>query len=433
MASLSATTSYACQGTQGVITLSEVADAPGAPDGGEYSWVVAGSDGIDYGGPVSLGNLPTFAHVPDGATGVRVYATYPNGATAVSTPRSYSVSCSCNSGGGGGTTPGPEPVVGCTAPNALNYNTQATQDTDPTSCVFVEVPVGLSGLVAAHLPIPVVVRAAPTLAGLASIVVLVLQTAPAPTTPDAQWVTFGRLRALCDEQARASFNLSEAAKQLLSIAPPVESGIDPSLSVLVRARYQVLDPETLAMKYEGLVGTCRALNAVVQPVEGAVFTTATPYATVPTGKRLWQSTATYASGVSSALLTKAADSCQAREFVWLSPKGVWDQGLFFGKHAHTTENDAPIAYRDLAGADRYSSRGSVKPSLQVYSDVTDWATYQLLQGVRKSIQVYERLGPGQYVPVLLAVDNFPEYTELSDKTFQVNFTVSYPALLIQTQ
>jgi hypothetical protein len=181
------------------------------------------------------------------------------------------------------------------------------------------------------------------------------------------------------------------------------------------------------------VGTCRALNAVVQPVSGAILTTPSTYAAAPTGGQLWQSVATYASGVRSMSLAKPAEGCAAREFVWLNAKGVWDQGFFYGRHQHSLNQADPLSYRDLAGADRYASRGTVRDALQVYSDKLDFATYSAIRGVRTSIQVYERTGAAAYVPVLVAADSFSEYQEQTDKTFEVNFTVSYPAQLIQTQ
>jgi hypothetical protein len=94
MASLNAITSYACQGKQGIISVSGISDAPGAPEGGEYSWsVVAASTGMDYGGPVG-GSASV--KVPDDSFEVRVYALYPNSSTGASTPRTYVVDCSDN-------------------------------------------------------------------------------------------------------------------------------------------------------------------------------------------------------------------------------------------------------------------------------------------------------------------------------------------------
>lgn len=321
-------------------------------------------------------------------------------------------------------------VLGCTTPRALNYDPNATQDDTPTLCVFVDVPTGLSELMAAHLPIPVVVRASPTLAGLASIVVLYLETADSPAGP---WVQFARLRQVCDTDATARFDLSEAAKSLLRLRPPVESGTDTSLSALLRARYEILDPTALTPAYAGDAGACRVLNAVVQSSSGAALTTPTPYTEVPNGARLWASVATYAGGVTTTPLALPSNGCLVRQFVWLNAKGAWDSGFFFGRHVHGTDQADPIAFRDLAGADRYAKRGTVRPTLQVYSDKLDWATFRAIRGVRDSIQVWERLGPDEYAPVLVATESYQEYQEVTDKTYQVNFTVSYGAQLIQTQ
>jgi hypothetical protein len=321
-------------------------------------------------------------------------------------------------------------ILGCTTARALNYDAGATQDDTPTLCVFVDVPISLSGLVAAHLPIPVVVRASPTIDGLASIVVLYLETAATPAGP---WQEFGRLRQVCDATASAFFDLSEAAKSLLRIGVPVESGTDTSLSALLRARYEVLDPATLQPAYAGAVGSCRALNAVVQSSSGATLTTQPVYEDIPATGVVWRSTATYAGGVVSAPVLFSHNSCVARQLVWLNAAGAWDTGFFFGRHVHGTDQADPIQFRDLAGADRYAKRGTVRPTLQVYSDKVDWPTFRLLRGVRNSIQVWERLAPGKYTPVLVSTESYTEYQEVTDKTYQVNFIVSYPAQLIQTQ
>jgi hypothetical protein len=326
--------------------------------------------------------------------------------------------------------PAPTGAPGCTTPRALNYDPNAGFDPTPSLCEFVQVP-QLPRLVAAHLPIPLMVRASPTVAGLASIVRLILATSTSLSGP---WVEFGRLAQVCDDTATAMFNLSESAKALLiNIPPPVESGPEVGLSALLRVSYEVLDPETLQPNYAGVVGITRALNAVVSPAASGYFTSPSPYTALPTGAALWRSDATYADGIVSSLVTLPSNGCNARQFVWLNGAGAWDTGYFYGRHQHGTDQQDPISYRDAAGADRYAKRGTVRDTLQVYSDKLNWATYQLLRGVRKSIQVYERLGPKQYVPVLVSAESYPEYQEQTDKEFEVNFTVSYPAQLIQTQ
>lgn len=320
-------------------------------------------------------------------------------------------------------------TLGCMTPRALNYDPAATQDGVPSLCEFVQVPT-LPELLAAHLPIPCPVRASPTLAGLACIVVLDLYTADTLAGP---WQTFAQLRRVCDTNATASFDLSEAAKSLLRIGLPVEAGPDSALSALLQVRYQVLDPLTLLPMYAGTLSAVRVLNAVVTPTAGALLTTASPYATLPPGGAQWTSTATLAGGVVTAAAPLPVGPCGARQFVWLNPAGAWDTGFFFGRHEHGTDQADPTEYRDTSGADRYARRGTVRATLNVYSDRLDWATYQAIRGVRNSVQVYERLGAGQYVAVKVATSSFQEYQEQTDKTFTVDFTVSYPAQLIQTQ
>lgn len=326
--------------------------------------------------------------------------------------------------------PAPTGAPGCTTPRALNYDPNAAFDPTPSLCEFVQVP-RLPRLVAAHLPIPLMVRASPTASGLASIVRLLLATGTSLSGP---WVEFGRLAVVCDDTATAFFNLSESAKSLLTtIPPPVEAGVETGLSALLRVSYEVLDPETLDPVFAGVVGVTRALNAVVSPAASGNFTSPSPYADLPAGAALWESDVTYADGMISSLVTLPSNGCRARQFVWLNKAGAWDTGYFYGRHQHGTDQADASTYRDEAGADRYAKRGTVRDTLQVYSDKLDWATYQHLRKVRTSVQVYERLGPKRYVAVLVAAESYPEYQEQTDKTYEVNFTVSYPAQLIQTQ
>ena len=324
----------------------------------------------------------------------------------------------------------PAPVIGCMLPRALNYNPLATTDASPSTCVFAAPAAPLPALVAAHLPVPVTVQASPTVGGLPALVLVVLETATSPAGP---WAEFARLRKSCDATATASFNLSEHAKALLRVSTPVESGLDAGLSALLRVSYSVLDPVTAVVVLSAVLGVCRVLNAVVAPTENAPLATPAPYATLPPGAALWTTSATLAGGVVAVPLPLTAGTCYARQFVWLNAAGAWDSGFFFGRHQHGTDQAEAITYREATGTDRYARRGVVRDTLQVYSDKLDFATYQALRGIRSSLQVYERQGPGVYAPVLVAVDSYAEYQEQTDKTFTVNFTVSYPPQLIQTQ
>jgi hypothetical protein len=416
-----------CDATGGFVRI--IAVLPSSSPTDPYVYELTDSlGGSVFAGVLTQSDLPlTLSPLADGSYTLTVT---PDG--GVPDPQGVAISCAVP-GGGGGPPPPPAPVLGCTIPNAFNYDPAATQDTSPTSCVFVLVDIFPNQqLVAAHLPIPLQLRAAPTLSGLAAIVVILLETAPTLATPDADWVEFGRLRDICDDQNVVQFNLSEAAKSLLRLRTPVESGADPSLSVLLRAKYQALDPETLDVLYSGLIGTCRALNAVVQSSSGATITS-TPYAELPAGARIWASTATYAGGVTSTLLTRPSNGCTARQFVWLNARGGYESAFFYGRHQHGTDQVDPITYRDAVGADRYASRGTVRPTLQVYSDKVDFATYRVIRGARTSIQVWERVALNEYIPVLVTAESYAEYQEQTDKTYEVNFAVSYPAQLIQTQ
>ena len=244
----------------------------------------------------------------------------------------------------------------------------------------------------------------------------------------------GQLRQPADPvSAAVAFNVSEVCKaQFASIAPPVEAGPDASLSRLLRLRY-VVQSSAGVDTYAGTLAPFRALNAAVAPPVDGVLTFPTAYAEQPVGVALWRNTATLATGVSAEPLALPFTGCPARVFVWLNRLGGWQAGFFTGRHVRATDQAEPVAYRDQTGADRYASRGQVRPTLQVYSDKLPFATYQALRGIRDSIQVYERTGPGQYVPVLVASGSYTEYQEQTDKTFTVDFTISYPAVLVQTQ
>ena len=317
---------------------------------------------------------------------------------------------------------------GCPLPGALNYNPAAT--TNDGSCVFVAVDAEPAGLVAAHLPVPVLLRAAP-IASQPAIVYLFIETA---TTTAGPWALVGQLRQTADPiPAAVAFNVSEVCKaQFASIAPPVETGLDASLSRLLRLRYLVQSSAGVDT-YAGTLTPFRALNAALTPPADGVLTLAAAYLEQPPTAVLWRNLATLAAGVSAEPLALPLTGCAARHFVWLNRLGGWQSGFFSGRHVRGTDQADPITFRDQAGADRYASRGQVRPTLQVYSDKLSFTTYQAVRGIRDSIQVYERTGANTYLPVLVASGSYTEYQEQTDKTFTVDFTISYPAVLVQTQ
>ena len=317
---------------------------------------------------------------------------------------------------------------GCTLPGALNYNPNATSNDG--SCLFVAVDAEPAGLVPAHLAVPVRLRAAP-IGALPAVVYLFIEAA---TTTAGPWSPVGQLRQTADPiTAAVAFNVSEVCKaQFASIPPPVESGIDPALSRLLRLRYLV-QSSTGVDTYAGTLTPFRALNAALVPPADGVLTLPGPYVEQPAGADLFRNVATLAAGVTAEPLALPPTGCPARHFVWLNRLGGWQSGLFSGRHVRGTDQADPIAYRDQAGADRYADGGTTRDTLQVYSDKLTLAAHAALTGIRRSIQVYERTGAGQYVPVLLQRGSYTEYQEQTDKTFTVDFTISYPALLIQTQ
>lgn len=163
-----------------------------------------------------------------------------------------------------------------------------------------------------------------------------------------------------------------------------------------------------------------------------------PYASVPVGYARYRSTVNAAgTGIGNVAAVPEAASdwpCPVRQFVWLTREGAWAWGFFAGRHEHGTETGGGEAtvLRQAGGVERYADAGDTRPTLRVYSDVLDWSTYLVLRGVRTSVQVYERLVTGAYVPVLVERGAFVEYKE-TDKVFEVNFTARYPVAVLQTQ
>lgn len=298
-------------------------------------------------------------------------------------------------------------------------------------------------LLAAHLPALAIVRAAP------------LPEAPAYALAPARlllvvevfragdWQEAGRLAEICDEATGlARFDLSEYLKTQFSKTAPLEDGLpDPALAIRYRARFGrtgsfdgVVDTE--AGSFAGL-----AVNAAVQLNPAGLplplpLGPAAPYASIPVGYAGYRSTVNAAGtgiGNAPAVPEVATDwPCAMRQFVWLTPEGAWAWGFFSGRHEHGTETGEPTVLRQAGGVERYADAGDTRDTLRVYSDVLDWATYQVLRGVRRSPQVYERLATGAYVPVLVERGSFVEYKE-TDKVFAVDFTVRYPVVTIQTQ
>ena len=375
---------------------------------------------------VSVGNGgSTFVTVTADATGLAALPTLPVGAYTVALTDSAPAPATRT---GSLIVPALQ-VAGCPLPTALNYNPAATSNDG--SCLFVIVDAQPTGLVAAHLPVPVLLRAAP-INGQPGVVYLFIETASTTAGP---WLPAGQLRQTADPlTAAVAFNASEILKaQFTSIAPPVEAGPDPNLSRLLRLRYVVQSSAGVDTYADTLV-PFRALNAALSPpADGVLTRPSTTYAQQPVGAALWRNTATLTTGVTAEPLAVPATGCPARCFVWLNRLGGWSSGFFTGRHVLGTDQSDPVSYRDAAGADRYAHRGQVRPTLHVYSDKLDYDTYAALRGVRDSIQVYERTSGGVYTAVLVGSGSYVEYQEQTDKTWTVDFTISYPPVLVQTQ
>jgi hypothetical protein len=291
---------------------------------------------------------------------------------------------------------------------------------------------------AAHLPLLAVLRAAPYGTPLApAVLLLVVEVQRA-----GAWVEAGKLREGCDPVlGTALFDLSEFVKTQFADTPPDETGgIDAALSIRYRARYG-LAPDfigvagTEAGSFEGLaLNAAEVVNPSAAPLPFALGPPA-PYASVPAGYARFESLLTSSAGVTNVATVAVASSdwpCPVRQFVWLHPSGAWAWGFFSGRHEHGDETGDGALVRRAGGVEKYVSRGDVRNRLSVYSDKVDFATYQVLRTVRTSVQVYERLPSGLYVPVVVEAGSYPGYKE-TDKTFEVNFTVRYPIQVRQTQ
>ncbi|QIX61854.1 hypothetical protein HER32_11945 [Hymenobacter sp. BT18] len=316
------------------------------------------------------------------------------------------------------------PLFGCTDPEADNFNVLATADDG--SCVF------FPRYDAVHLPVLWNFTAPATLTGETALLFVI------DTTPDAgaTWNPIASLRRLVQPGDAVQLNLSEYLKAQFSIEPPVE-GADPNLLVTYRIRYGALPDFT------GPTGTpirtTRAhyvLNATVPiPADDDRLSTAA-YSSVPVGALGLRTDLDRGNQqvVNTATLAESATAwpCAARQLFWLNERGGWDYGFWLGKHERGVSAQGGTVVRDYQNAPRYTSRGVVQPTATLYSDRLTLTQAQVLWGIRRSIQVYERTGLGTYIPVIVQEGSFREYQE-TDKLFFVDVTLAYPPLLIQTQ
>ena len=294
-----------------------------------------------------------------------------------------------------------------------------------------------AALVAAHLPVMVVLRAEPQYVNqvlTASVLLLVIEA-----KDGTGWREIGRERKGCDPVlGTVRFNLSEYLKTQFSETPPDESGAgDPALGYQYRARFGRVPAFTGAAGTEAGAFGGLAVNAALPVNPGANplpigLGPLMPYANVPATAARFQSiaSATGVANVATVPVNSTAWPCPARQFVWLDPSGAWVWGLFTGRHEHGTDTGEDAQVRRAEG-DYYVGGGDTRPTLQVYSDKLDWPTFQVLVGIRRARRVYERLASGQYVPVLIGRGAQHDYKE-TDKAFEVNFTAKYPVLTVQT-
>lgn len=290
-------------------------------------------------------------------------------------------------------------------------------------------------LAAAHLPMQLVLRAAPAGTPLAPAALLLV----AEVLRGTAWLEVGRLRETCDPVlGTAYFDLSEYLKTQFADTAPDESGDpDPALSIRYRVRYGRSPGFTGTVGTEagtvsGLaVNAAEAVNPGADPLPLAIGPVS-PYASVPLTYAGFCSTVNAAgTGIGNLPVVPAvAAPCPVRQFVWLTRRGAWAWGLFTGRHEHGTDTGDDVTVR-RAGGDFYVGGGDIRQTLRVYSDKVDFATFLVLREVRRARRVYERLPTGLYVPVLIEKGSFADYRE-TDKVFEVNFTVRYPVLVVQT-
>lgn len=295
-------------------------------------------------------------------------------------------------------------------------------------------------LVAAHLPVLAVLRAAPRADALTGLLAPTALLLVVEVRRGTSWQPAGQLRGVCDATlGTARFNLSEYLKTQFADTPPDETGgFDAALAIAYRVRYGAAADFDGSAGAEGGTFAGLALNAA-EPVLATALPLAllapSPYASVPVGYAGFRSTVdATGAGVANVPTVPASASgwpCPVRQFVWLAPSGAWAWGLFSGRHEHGTETSEDAIVRRSGGADYYVGGGDVRPTLRVYSDKLDWPTFQALRGIRRARRVYERLPSGLYVPVLVEKGSAVDYKE-TDKTFEVNFTARYPVLPVQT-
>ncbi|TGE08758.1 hypothetical protein [Hymenobacter fodinae] len=286
-----------------------------------------------------------------------------------------------------------------------------------------------------HLPVIIGCRMPATVVGEADM----LFVAQVSHDYGATWSTLVRLVRSGTAGQLLSINLSEYLKAHFTISAPVESGPDAALVLFYRANWGLQPAYTGATGTPiGGTGDLRVLNAAERLPVGQRKLSRVAYANVPEDFARFENTISLSPArvVAESNIPESATEWPCpqfyRQFVWLNRFGGWDWGLFRGKHEHGTDVADGTGYTDETGTERYASRGPVRRTMNVYSDRLTATQAAILRGIRSSIQVYERLPTGQYVPLKVQPGSFRDYQVL-DKIYVVDFTVAYSPLLIQTQ
>jgi hypothetical protein len=135
----------------------------------------------------------------------------------------------------------------------------------------------------------------------------------------------------------------------------------------------------------------------------------------------------------------AGEKGAAVDLWWLNRQGGWDRWVFTFKASYSTDISDGRKWQDSSTIERYSYRGEVREKVSVVSQFVDFDTRKALANIRKSIQVYQLMGDGDwtnidnFIPIVVDSGSFSDYVTGEGK-MQVDLTYSYAQLIdVQTQ
>jgi len=361
--------------------------------------------------------------LPNGAFNINVY-----NHAGDSISRSFTVNCAVSGGGE------PEPVYGCMNPMATNYNPLATEDTDPTSCIFPEPE---------PEPDPSPEPASlPWRSAWQPLSVRVLATGnPLPAFLSAELLTGSPLALLTNVRATvgpdgyATFNLGAYMRtQLGAVLPSGQRRLDlNSVGALTEDLYSPYELRTGGTLHEAGI----ALNSAVPDEQ--VPTILTPFAVLPlwpgfeyevsrrTSSGTLEPVAPAATGLPRFVLPCPKNALPVR---WLSAEGGYGYWVFAGRPEYSDEIGDGQLYREAqTGERRYASRG--ESLLRIQASSGQFSNIDLLHGLRtlrRSPQAWYQPEPdGPWVPIVLEAGTFPAYRAgVHRYEFTISFTVAQP-------